>query len=337
MGEDGAENPSEPRPSPVGVPRGGLIRAPRCVYSPQPHDLWSAALFLAFALFSLLWPDTGSLILALPRGYAVAAFLGLAGALALYLGRRDFSASPRVLRFVRCFYPQAFFAPLFTESILLSGRAMGGLTHDAFFARLDSGIFGFQPAREFSGLLGHLPWVNELMFGAYFSFYLMFTVTPWIPWLRGNEAEGERESSILAGFMLVVYIFYVFFRVVGPKHYLTDLSQPHYGQLPGGLFTAMEGRILRMATTTGAAFPSTHVGVSLLMTLFVAKTARRLLPFYILDTILISLATVYVYAHWAMDVAGGLFAAVLLLPLFSLAQKLLLAHRPRAKPLLEGT
>jgi len=295
-----------------------FFRTPRQAYRPKPHDLWSAALFFAFALFSFLWPDTGSIALgdhSLPRGYLVAAILATSGVLALLLGGRDFSASPRPLRFVRCFYPQIFFGPLFTESIILSGRAMGGRVYDPFFYRLDGLIFGHQPSMDFSAAFGHAPWMNEIMFGSYFSFYLVMALTPWIPWFRGDEAEGEREVSILAGFMLVVYVFYVFFRVVGPKHYFPNLD--NYGVMQGGFFTHLEGGILSAAITTGAAFPSSHVAVSLMMTSFVARTARRLLPLYILDACLIALATIYLHAHWAVDVAGGMVAALLLVPLFA--------------------
>ena len=295
-----------------------FFRAPRQAYRPKPHDLWSAALFFAFALFSLLWPDTGSIAITgrgLPRGYLVATILAASGAVALLLGGRDFSGTPRPVRFFRCFYPQIFFGPLFTESIILSGPAMGGRTHDPFFSRLDGLVFGYQPAMDFSAAFGHAPWVNEVMFASYFSFYMVMAVTPWIPWMRGDEAEGEREVSILAGFMLVVYVFYVFFRVVGPKHYFPNLD--NYAALRGGFFTHLEGGILSAATTTGAAFPSSHVAVSLMMTSFVAKTARRILPLYILDSCLIALATIYLYAHWAVDVAGGIVAAALLVPLFA--------------------
>jgi membrane-associated phospholipid phosphatase len=308
-----------------------FLRAPRHAYLPEPHDLWSATLFFAFALFSLLWPHTGEVRIggsAFPRGYLFAAAMAASGALALALGSRDFSQAPRIVRFLRCFYPQAFFAPLFMESILLSGHALGGRTHDAFFSSVDFRVFGLQPARAFSGALGQFPWWNEIMFGAYFSFYFMLVITPWIPWLRGDEAEGERESSILAGFMLVAYVFYVFFRVVGPKHYLPDLIAAGYGSLKGGFFTSLEGGILTAAVTTGAAFPSSHVAVSLMMTAFIARTERRLLPLYALDAALIALATVYIYAHWAVDAVGGMLAAAILVPLFDRLHGLL---RSRAR------
>jgi membrane-associated phospholipid phosphatase len=296
-----------------------FIHGQRRAYRPESHDIWSAALFFTFALFSLIWPHTGAFALgsaSVPRGYLVAPLLALFGVTALLLGRWDFSRAPALVSFVRCFYPQAFFAPLFEESILLSSQPWGGVPRDAVFARLDQSIFGFQPAREFSNAFGQFPLCNEIMFAAYFSFYFILVLTPWIPWFRGDRAEGERESSIFAGVTLALFVFYALFRVVGPKHYLADLSGG-YGALGGGLFTAIEGGILNTAITTGAAFPSSHVGMSLMMTIFVARTERRLLPIYIVDTVLIGLATVYIHAHWAVDVAGGLIVTAALMPLFS--------------------
>jgi membrane-associated phospholipid phosphatase len=289
-------------------------------YRLEPRELWCALLFFALALFSVLWPNTGSLAIGgaiLPRGYLVAAFLAASGLGVLLLGTRDFSTAPRLVRFVRCFYPQAYYAPLFLESIVLSGQAMGGRIHDPFFAGIDLAVFGFQPARELSAALGRYPWCNELAFAAYFLFYFMLILTPWIPFFRGDEAEAERESSIFSGFMLLSFVFYVFFRVVGPKHYLPDLAAAGYGWMRGGLFTRLEGGILSKAVTTGAAFPSSHVAISLMMCLFAARTERRLLWLYVPLFLLISASTVYIYAHWAVDVAGGVLVGLVLVPILS--------------------
>ena len=62
-----------------------------------------------------------------------------------------------------------------------------------------------------------------------------------------------------------------------------------------------------------AAFPSSHVGVStiLLLLLWRVGNTRRLLlwltPFYVL----LCLSTVYIYAHYVIDVFGGWISAVL--------------------------
>jgi membrane-associated phospholipid phosphatase len=294
----------------------------------EVHDLASAALFFVFSLFSVLWPGTGLVGLGetqVARGYLMAPILLALGFLALSLGRFDFSKAPPLLRFVRRFYPQAFFGPLFSESILLSKAVSGGASYDAFFAGLDQAVFGFQPSRAFSAALGGFPVWNEIMFGAYFSFYLMLVLTPWIPYFRGDEEEAEREVSILSLYMLFVYIFYVFFRIEGPKYWLPDLRAAGYAHFKGGLITSFLTTCFGFADLSGAAFPSSHVAVSLMMTFFVAKTEKRLVPLYSVLSLLVALATVYIYAHWAADVVGGVVTALALVPLLDRL------HRPAGR------
>lgn len=293
------------------------VSLPRQAYSLQSHDRWSVALLFAFALFSTVWPNTGEVGIfgaTIPRGYLVALILGISGGGVLLFGLWDFSKAPKLMRLIRCFYPQAYFGPLFSEAILLSSQPWGGRCHDALFAGIDSAVFGFQPSEALFRSFGQYPWCNEFMFATYFSFYLILVLTPWIAWLSGDEEEGERESSILAGFMCIVYIFYVFFRVVGPKHWLPSLIGQGYGGVSGGLFTLIEGHLLDTAVTTGAAFPSSHAAVTLMMTIFVAKTKPKLLPLYLVDLGFIAVATVYLHAHWASDVAGGMIVTAILVP-----------------------
>ncbi len=283
------------------------------------YDLAMAALLSLFALFSLAWPGSGTAELlgkALPRGYLLGPLFALLALGVALLGRLDLRGSPAPVRFVRTFYPQALFGPLFMESIRLSALPFGGLAHDGLFAAMDAAVFGYQPSVAFSAALHSNPFWNELMFGGYFSFYVILVVTAWIPWFKGDKEEAEREIAIFSFYMLFVYVFYVFFRVMGPKYWIPELAASDYTEFPGGPVTAFMCFGLPRSVLSGAAFPSSHVAVSLMMCSFVAKTERRLLPLYGLLTLLIALATVYIRAHWAADVAGGVLAALVLVPLF---------------------
>ena len=61
-----------------------------------------------------------------------------------------------------------------------------------------------------------------------------------------------------------------------------------------------------------AAFPSSHVGVSTILMLLVWQARARRLFFWMLPIyVLLCLSTVYIMAHYAIDVLGGWLSAIL--------------------------
>jgi membrane-associated phospholipid phosphatase len=285
-------------------------------YHLEAQDLVLGVGALLFALFSVIWPDTGMSSLlgrAAPRGYPVAvAFLAIALISLVIAPRIEARSSNPFLLFLRRFYPQAFCAAFFTESILLSSRAMDGFSHDAFFAAADQALFGFQPSVEFSRALGMHSWVNEIMFGAYFVYFALLTVTPWIAWLKGYKGEAARQIYVFTTVFILVDIFYVFFRVQGPKYWFPELNAAWYDHFEGGFFVVFFQRLFANTTLSGAAFPSTHVMLTFLTLSFARRLDRRLFAAYLPISILIILSTVYIYAHYAVDAAGGALFAIIL-------------------------
>jgi membrane-associated phospholipid phosphatase len=313
-------------------------------YRLRPHDLVWASVSLLFALFSLLWHDTGIIRaggLSLPRGFALAAAYLCVAALSLLaplvqplasrlagpegdaasakglgLAARARRLGSRLLLFLRTYYPQAFFALFFTDAILLSAQAFGGHSHDDFFAAADFAIFGFQPAREFSRLLGSVAWINEIMYFAYFSYFAFMVIAVWIPYLKGDRAEGERQLFAVSATFAVVCVWYVFFRVQGPKYWLPDLRQAWYDGIDGGFFVDLFKRSLAKTTLSGAAFPSMHVILTLTTLTLAFRNDRRFFALYLPVALLILCATIYIFAHWVTDILGGVIVALVLPPLF---------------------
>jgi len=291
----------------------------------KAYDLVMALLSLLFAAFSIAWPNTGTLSLGgalVARGYLMTAVFLAFAAFSLFSPMAEAELQSRGSRirglaaFVRTYYPQAFNALFFTESILLSSQAFGGASHDAFFEAADQAIFGFQPAREFSRALGSPPILNEIMFGAYFTYFAFMVFSVWIPYLKGDRAEGERQMFTVAATMAIVCVWYVFFRVQGPKYWLPDLRDSWYDGIKGGLFVNLFQRSLAKATLSGAAFPSTHVILTLTTLALAFRNDRRFFAVYVPVALLILCSTVYIYAHWAADVIGGMLVAAILPPLF---------------------
>lgn len=274
------------------------------------------ATILFFIAASILVPHTGTVPAGpwtVPRGYAVAAGFAAAGALVLALAAAERRYGGRPLSFLRTLYPLLLITPFFMESILLSAQVFGGRSHDAFFRALDKAIFGFEPCLEFYKSFVSFPRFNEFMFGSYFSYYVMIATVLWIPWIKGDREETERAVFVFFLIQFAVTVWYVFFRVQGPKYWVPELRSYWYGNFRGFLFVPFFQRGFETLTLSGAAFPSSHVLFSSLCVLFAWRWDRRFLAFYLPLLALVLLATVYIFAHYAVD---GLAALILAPPLF---------------------
>lgn len=287
-------------------------------YAPRAADLIVAAQALVFSVLSFSFPDSGAVAVAgivVSRGAVMGVAILAVGAFALLIPFVDERRAPGWLSFLRTFYPQAVTGLFFMEAIVLSSMIFDGFSWDWLFARLDAWAFGFQPSREFSRSLSASPIMNELMFGSYFMYYVVLAVTPWIPWFLGRRDEARRMIFALVAFMAIFDLWYVFFRVQGPKYWFGDLHALWYSEFQGGPFVRFFQGLFDRATLSGAAFPSTHVAGMTLFTIMAARIDRRLAAAYAVLTALVMAATVYLYAHYAADAVAGLIVSLALSPL----------------------
>ncbi|GAI04376.1 unnamed protein product, partial [marine sediment metagenome] len=71
----------------------------------------------------------------------------------------------------------------------------------------------------------------------------------------------------------------------------------------------------------GAAFPSSHVALALISFILNWRYNRYLVPAYLPLTILLFISTVYLYAHYFIDIPAGIVAGILLYLLVPLLLK----------------
>ena len=197
---------------------------------------------------------------------------------------------------------------------------------DHVFAEWEQQIFGCQPALLFCEAM---PWpvVSELMSMGYASYYPMI-VTVVVFYFLFRYKEFERAAFVVLTAFFLYYLIYIFLPVTGPtfyynavgldcivrgefpnvhdyfNYYQDCLPTPGYEQ---GLFYQMVENAKAAGERPTAAFPSSHVGIStVLMMLAWHSGSRRLfyilMPFYVL----LCLSTVYIQAHYAIDVVAGL-------------------------------
>jgi len=236
-------------------------------------------------------------------GWHLAARLALLPPIAMLV---VFAKTPfSFLKFLRDFYPLLLFGFFYAETDALNNLLTEDL--DPLIAGFEQQLFGQQLSLTFSA---HFPqrWFAELMHFAYFSFYLIIFWVLLFIWLK-NRAAFQKSLFLISFSFYLYYLIFIAFPVAGPQFYFL----PPDNAIPEGwLF----GPIMRLVHYLGerptAAFPSSHVGVTALVCVLSARYARPLLRWLLPLFFLLMLSTVYLKAHYVVDVAAGLLTAPLL-------------------------
>ena len=202
---------------------------------------------------------------------------------------------------------------------------------DPFFAAADQWLFGCQPALLFSQWMPQ-HWWSELMHLGYASYYPLMVAVSLFYFFRCYGRFARATFVLLASFFLY-YVVFDLVPVTGPQYYylaagteqiaagvFPDVGQwfvCHTASLPiPGWADGFCYHLVAAAHAAGerptAAFPSSHVGVTTILVLLAWKSGSRrllwsILPFYTL----MCMATVYIQAHYAVDVLGGWVSGVL--------------------------
>ena len=197
---------------------------------------------------------------------------------------------------------------------------------DHIFATWEQSLFGCQPALLFSQKLGNAV-VSELMCLGYACYYPMIAVVAAAVLLFRHQSF-ERVAFIITATFFIHYVVFIALPVTGPQYYyqavgtsdiangifpnLHDYFNHHQERMacPGyqdGVFYAMVEHAHQAGERPVAAFPSSHVGVCLvvMLTAWHFKLRRLfwcLTPF----AVLLFLSTIYIRAHYAIDAIAGL-------------------------------
>jgi membrane-associated phospholipid phosphatase len=109
-----------------------------------------------------------------------------------------------------------------------------------------------------------------------------------------------------------MYVWFIFFPVKGPKYYFAELNRMWYTNFQGFLFTKVMKGLFNNTNLGGAAFPSSHVALALIAFILNCRYNRYLVPVYLPLTILLFISTIYLYAHYFIDIPAGIVTGILL-------------------------
>ena len=203
---------------------------------------------------------------------------------------------------------------------------------DHFFAQVEQNIFAFQPAAVFSSSINH-PVFSELMYLGYAAYFPMIALTAAFAFFYRKKEFNNVVTIILTSFF-IYYVIFILVPVTGPQYYYLAVGEnnilnadfPNLHQYfhthdqrmtaPGwteGLFYQLVEAAHQTGERPTAAFPSSHVGITTILLFITLRLKSRSLFLILLPFALLMLfATVYIKAHYAIDVIAGLISATII-------------------------
>ncbi|KGL63288.1 phosphatase PAP2 family protein [Polaribacter sp. Hel1_85] len=260
--------------------------------------LFFCYVFITTILLFLSWNDSDKYLeLFLTRGL----LLGI-GMVLIYF---DSKVKNTLLNLLRNCYPVLFSMLFYTETVFYNKLFFSNL--DKYLIKLDLQLFGFQPSVRFSEYFSN-PVFSELMYVGYFALYILIISFVFITYFKLKK-DSEELFFKLAASMLLFYLFFCFFPAAGPQFHF---ASPEKDLPTAFLFDEIMHLIQKAEQPTGA-FPSSHVGLSLIVLVLFRKRVPNYFKIAIPFVILLILSTVYIKAHYAVDAIAGIISVPIVL------------------------
>ncbi len=210
-------------------------------------------------------------------------------------------AKNRIALFFRDWYLPILFTFYYENTYHFAQLIFKGVTFDPQIAGIEQFIFGFQPSILFVIKVPNI-FISEFLHFSYTAYYLFIPLVGSLLWFGKKHKEFYEFLFGIVLIMLSCYIIYSFFPVEGPIWYFNGKR----ADFNGFIFVNVIDYIVKYAEIHNAAFPSSHVALSVFILLIAYKYLRIL--FYFLLPVFIGLcfATVYIQAHYVIDIPAGL-------------------------------
>jgi membrane-associated phospholipid phosphatase len=231
----------------------------------------------------------------------------------------------RLLDFLRHFYPVLLYTGFYRETGMLNQMTYTGY-FDAVLFKAEHILFGCQPSQRFM-LAFPQAWVGELLYFAYFSYYLMIVGVGLALFLR-ERRQFYHYISVVSFVFYVCYLTYIFVPVIGPRigqRGLVPMQLPPEvppqaewivpEAIQNGVFYRIMDVIYHNFETPGAALPSSHVAIALVTVYFSFLYLRKIRWPHLVLALLLCASTVYCRYHYVVDVIAGALTTALFLPL----------------------
>jgi len=216
----------------------------------------------------------------------------------------NYNSNHKIILFLRNFYPLLLLGFFYSETGFFNHLIFDNF--DPALVKLEETFFGSQLSLEFSKTIPY-KWFSELMHIGYFSYYLLTFGVPFLLYIK-TPVRFEKSMFIIIMSFCIYYIIFIVFPSIGPQFYFPIEQRI----VPDGLlFDKIMKIIIEIGEAETGAFPSSHVGMSVIFIILIAKYYKRLLPIIITLVLFLIASTVYIKAHYAIDIIAGLVTGIL--------------------------
>ena len=274
----------------------------------SPIDKITVAYCAWICIYMLIgWPRT------INPGHHFPAYLGVLTMVFLFAWAeyrlQSYQPAPhrllKLIAFTRSIYPVALFGYFFVSGFVFN-RIIFHEWQDPFFYKIDYAIFGYYPSLVW-GTAFTQPFVQDLFHFAYFCYYPMIVGLP--VYLYFTNKEGFRETIFSLTFVFYLcYFIYSILPVIGGRYFpeAMELSR----QSSGYIFSDLMAFIYRTSTHLGGAFPSSHVAITIVLTISALRHVRKLGLLFCVIAFFLTIATVFCHYHWFIDSICGLLTGI---------------------------
>jgi len=210
--------------------------------------------------------------------------------------------------FLGTFYPLLLVTFLYSEIGLMNSCA--GRSYDPLVQRWDLMLFGVQPSFAWIRACPS-PWLSWPLHLGYLSYYILVPGPSLALWFSGRRPAARAAVLLISVTFYVCYAVFMLFPVAGPRYAFPLAANAATAIAPARLLQ----RLLDAGAAWGTAFPSSHVAVSLVSSLYAARRWRVLGVVFVPAALLLGLGTVYGQFHYALDALSGAALAALVLAL----------------------
>ena len=224
------------------------------------------------------------------------------------LARRE-GRLPTAVQLLVDFYPAAFLPVVFNTLEPLIEALHGG-ARDDLLIRADRWLFGVDVTIWLQRVVH--PWLSDLFFVFYASYYFFALTLGLILWAR-DRATARRYVFTLMVCYYVSYAGYFTIPALGPR--FAQAAEYSVSLTTTPVSRAISDTINALEKTKFDVFPSGHTMIAVAVLLVARKRARDAFWYFLFFATGLVISTIYCRYHYVIDIIAGTTLAFITVPI----------------------